>query len=122
MSDRATFVAAYLVGAFVIPALRDAKLDVPEQALSQVVALLGRLGAVVLETTASSGDARLVGHLRSDRVPDLASRLPDLTGGEGVLVSRLDHHAPATGTEPPTRLRRGPDPADREAWFRDVPR
>ena len=98
------------------------ELDVPEQALSQVVALLGRLGAVVLETTASSGDARLVGHLRSDRVPDLASRLPDLTGGEGVLVSRLDHHAPATGTEPPTRLRRGPDPADREAWFRDVPR
>jgi ribosomal protection tetracycline resistance protein len=98
------------------------ELDLPEQALSQVAALLGRLGAVVLETTATRGDAHLVGHLPSARVPDLASRLPDLTGGEAVLVSRLDHHAPVPGAEPTSRRRRGPDPADREAWFRDVPR
>jgi ribosomal protection tetracycline resistance protein len=56
------------------------------------------------------------------RVPDLASRLPDLTGGEAVLTTRFDHHAPVPGNEPPTRRRRGADPGDRDEWFRDVPR
>jgi len=37
------------------------------------------------------------------------------------VVHRLDHHAPVAGS-PPQRCRIGPDPADREAWFRDMPR
>jgi ribosomal protection tetracycline resistance protein len=98
------------------------ELDVPEQAHGQVAALLGRLGAVVLEATGSLGYTRLVGDVPSARMSDLASRLPDLTGGEAVLVTRFDHYAPVTGVEPPERRRRGPDPGDREAWFRDVPR
>jgi ribosomal protection tetracycline resistance protein len=98
------------------------ELDLPEWAHAAVAALVGRLGAVVDEATAAGGYLRLGGHLASDRVPRIAAALPDLTGGEGVLVSRFDHHAPVTGTEPPRRTRRGPDPADREAWFRDMPR
>jgi ribosomal protection tetracycline resistance protein len=97
------------------------ELDLPEQAHGQIAALLGRLGAVVLEATGAGAYTRLVGELPSARVPDLAARLPDLTGGEAVLVTRFDHHAPVPG-QPPTRRRRGPDPADRDAWFRDVPR
>ena len=98
------------------------ELDLPEQAHAPVAALLGRLGAVVLEATGSLGYARLVGELPTARLPGLASRLPDLTRGEAVLVTQFDHYAPVTGEEPPSARRRGPDPADREAWFREVPR
>lgn len=98
------------------------ELDLPERVHGPVAALLGRLGAVVLAAEGADGYHRLVGDLPTARVPDLAARLPDLTGGEAVLITRLDHHAPVTGGRPPSRPRRGPDPADREAWFRDVPR
>ena len=98
------------------------ELDLPEQAHARLAALLGTLGAVVLEVTGALGYTRLVGHVPSARVPDLASRLPDLTGGEAVMTTRFDHHAPVTGDKPPVRRRRGPDPADRDEWFRAVPR
>ena len=98
------------------------ELELPAQANQPVAALLGRLGSVVLDVTASPGYTTLAGHLPSARLPDLASRLPDLTGGEGVLITRFDHYAPATGTTPPSRRRRGPDPADRDEWFREMPR
>lgn len=97
------------------------ELDLPAPAFPVVTALLGRLGAALLETSTDGGYTRLVGHLPSEVVPDVASRLPDLTGGEGVLVTALDHHAPVHG-RPPRRRRRGPDPLDRAAWFRGVPR
>ncbi len=99
------------------------ELDLPVSAHGRVAALLGRLGAVVLDAGGAGGAGgyvRLIGDLPSARVPELASQLPDLTGGEAVLITRLDHHAPVR--TPPTRRRRGPDPADRRAWFRDVPR
>lgn len=97
------------------------ELDLPEHAYPALAALLGRLGAVLLETSTAGGYARIVGHLASASVPEVTSRLPDLTGGEGVLVTALDHHARVVGP-PPRRDRHGPDPLDREAWFRDVPR
>ena len=62
------------------------------------------------------------GTVPSSRVPQLVAALPDLTGGEAVLTTGFDHYAPVTGEEPPVLRRRGPDPADREVWFRAVPR
>jgi len=97
------------------------ELDLPASAYPVVAALLGRLEAALLETSTDGGYTRLVGHLPSEAVPDVASRLPDLTGGESVLVTALDHHAPVSQL-PPRRRRRGPDPLDRAAWFRHVPR
>jgi ribosomal protection tetracycline resistance protein len=115
-------------------------LDLPGHAQPAVTALLGRLGAVLLETSTDSGPhagtggglgsdggdgggyVRLGGHLATAAVPALAAALPDLTGGEAVLVTRFDHHAAVEGGQPPVRARCGPDPADRAAWFRDVPR
>jgi ribosomal protection tetracycline resistance protein len=98
------------------------ELDLPDEAFGSVVSLLGRLGAATLETFGVSGYTRLVGHLPSAAVPDLSSRLPDLTSGEGVLVTRLDHHAPIAAAPPPSRRRTGFDPLDRTMWFRHVPR
>jgi ribosomal protection tetracycline resistance protein len=98
------------------------ELDLPQPAHSPVTALLGRLGALVLDTDTTGEYARLTGHLPSGQVARLAAALPDLTGGEAILVTRFDHHAPVRAEEPPRQRRRGPDPADREAWFRAVPR
>jgi ribosomal protection tetracycline resistance protein len=98
------------------------ELDLPRPAHGPVTALLGRLGALILDTETTGGYARLAGHLPSALIPRLAAALPDLTAGEGILVTRFDHHAPITGERPPSGRRRGPDPADREAWFRAVPR
>jgi ribosomal protection tetracycline resistance protein len=98
------------------------ELDLPDDAYGPVAALLGRLGAATLDTSAAGGYLHLVGHLPSAQVPALAGRLPDLTSGEGVLTTRLDHHAPVTAGRPPEHRRTGPDPRDRTAWFRDVPR
>ena len=93
-----------------------------DQAQTGRTALLGQLGALVIDTETTVGYVRLAGHLPSAQIPRLAAALPDLTGGEGILVTRFDHYAPMSGQRPPTQRRRGPDPAERESWFRTVPR
>jgi ribosomal protection tetracycline resistance protein len=98
------------------------ELDLPRPAHGPVTAILGQLGAQILDATTTGGYARLIGNLPSSRIPQVAAALPDLTGGEGILVSRFDHYAPVAGDQPPSMRRRGPDPGDRQAWFRAVPR
>lgn len=99
------------------------ELDLPDEACGPVVAVLGRMGAATSDMVSAGGYTRLVGHLPSAEVPGLAARLPDLTSGEGVLVTRVDHHSPvATGAGRPRRRRSGYDPLDRPTWFRHVPR
>jgi ribosomal protection tetracycline resistance protein len=100
-------------------------LEVPTAAMGGVLSLLGRLGGIVLTThpgdPATDQPTRLEGDLPAVQVRALTSQLPDLTGGEAVLTNRLDHYAPVTA-ESPTRVRVGPDPADRGEWFRAMPR
>ncbi|MBX7267718.1 TetM/TetW/TetO/TetS family tetracycline resistance ribosomal protection protein [Micromonospora sp. Llam7] len=96
--------------------------NLPQHAVETVMALFGRLGAVVHDTAVAGGYLEVGGTLPSARVPRVVAALPDLTGGEAVLTSNFDHYAPVTGEDPPTLPRRGPDPGDREAWFRAVPR
>jgi ribosomal protection tetracycline resistance protein len=98
------------------------ELDLPRPAHGPVTALLGQLGAQILDAATAGGYVRLTGDLPSSRVPQVAAALPDLTGGEGILVSRFDHYTPVAGDRPPSVRRRGPDPGDRQAWFRAVPR
>ncbi|MDI6105673.1 TetM/TetW/TetO/TetS family tetracycline resistance ribosomal protection protein [Actinoplanes sp. NEAU-A12] len=96
--------------------------NLPHVAFDAVAALLGRLGAVIDDTATAGGYLEVSGTLPSARVPLVVSALPDLTGGEAVLTARFDHYAPVIGEDPPVMPRRGPDPADREGWFRAVPR
>ncbi|MGI8900272.1 MAG: GTP-binding protein, partial [Nocardioides sp.] len=98
------------------------ELELPDEVFGSVAPLLGRLGASTLDTAAAGGYTRIASHLPSAAVPDLASRLPDLTRGEGVLVRRLDRPAPVTASRLPSRRRTGFDPLDRTAWFRHVSR
>ena len=122
LSPVVLMAALRLAGTSVCQPVDRFELELPEQLYGQVAALLGRLGAVTRDATATRDHIRLVGDLPSARGPELAARLPDLTGGEGVLATQLDHYTPVAGEEPPSRSRRGPDPADRAVWFRDVPR
>ncbi|GHJ16180.1 elongation factor G [Micromonospora sp. AKA38] len=96
--------------------------NLPQQAVETVLALLGRVGAIVHDTVVAGGYLEVSGTLPTARVPQVVVALPDLTGGEAVLTTTFDHYAPVTGAEPPTLPRRGPDPAVRDEWFRAVPR
>ena len=96
--------------------------NLPQQAVETVLALLGRLGAIVHDTAVAGGYLEVSGTLPTARVPQVVAALPDLTGGEALLTTTFDHYAPVTGAEPPTLPRRGPDPAVRDEWFRAVPR
>ncbi len=98
------------------------ELEVPDDACNAVLALMGRMGAATHDTVPGAGYTRFVGHLASAAVPELASRLPDVSSGEGVLTRWLDHYAPVAGVPPPSRRRSGSDPLDRRLWFRQVPR
>ncbi|MFI5837839.1 GTP-binding protein [Micromonospora sp. NPDC051300] len=96
--------------------------NLPQHTVEAVLALLGRRGAIVHDTALAGGYLEVSGTLPSARIPEVVAALPDLTGGEAVLTTTFDHYAPVTGEEPPTLPRRGPDPDDREVWFRAVPR
>jgi ribosomal protection tetracycline resistance protein len=98
------------------------ELDVPDHSYRAVVPLLGRLGAATRHIVEVGGYTRVTGHIPSAAVGGVAVQLPDLSSGEGVLVTSLDHHAPVTISPSPTRRRTGFDPLDRTTWFRNVPR
>jgi ribosomal protection tetracycline resistance protein len=98
------------------------ELEFPERLVNPLSALLGRLGATTSESVTGNGWTRYRGHVRSAQVAELASRLPDLTGGEAILQTEFDHYAPVTESAPPARPRTGVDPRNRHEWFRAMPR
>ena len=59
--------------------------------------------------------------IRVARLHDLQARLPDLTGGEGVLESAFSGYRPVEGV-PPTRPRTDRNPLDRADYLRRVSR
>jgi ribosomal protection tetracycline resistance protein len=95
--------------------------EIPTSCLDAVVSAVGRCGGVVLDAVQRATYCRLHGHLPARQVQRVVSRLPDLTGGAGAFTSELDHYRPVQG-EPPERSRLGPDPLDRDEWYRAMPR
>ena len=98
------------------------ELEAPDETSNAVAALLGRLGAATHDISMAGGYTRFAGYLPSAAIPDLAARLPDLSRGEGVLVTWLDHYAPVNADPPLTRRRSGFNPLARTTWFRQAPR
>lgn len=90
----------------------------------QVPTLLGELArweADVTRTEVDERDARIEGVIPTRLVDSVQRRLPDLTSGEGVWESRLDHHRTVRGT-PPQSPRLGVDPGDWAAYIKAHPR
>jgi ribosomal protection tetracycline resistance protein len=51
----------------------------------------------------------------------LGFRVEQAPAGSGLACDEVTHYAPVAGP-PPARRRIGPDPLDREEWFRARPR
>jgi ribosomal protection tetracycline resistance protein len=96
-------------------------LEVAADAANPVLALLARSGGVALSTEQSSEYARIIGTVPTARIPEVTARLPGLAHGQSVFTSEFDSYQ-AVHSEPPVRTRTGPNPANREVWFRDCPR
>jgi ribosomal protection tetracycline resistance protein len=67
---------------------------VPAPSLGPVLSLLAQAGGVPLATESSGAAVVVSGHVPAGQVHRLTLLLPDLTRGEGVLTSRLDHFRP----------------------------
>jgi ribosomal protection tetracycline resistance protein len=96
-------------------------LEIPASALPAVTVTVGRLSGVITGTAPVSDALALTGTLPTRSLQPLLAQLPELTSGEGVLTSEVTRYAPVAGP-PPVRARNGPDPLDREEWFRARPR
>jgi ribosomal protection tetracycline resistance protein len=96
-------------------------LEIPAGALPAVTVAVARLSGLITDTTAASGALALAGTLPTRSVQPLLAQLPGLTSGEGVFTAEVTHYVPVAGP-PPARRRTGPDPLDREVWFRARPR
>ncbi len=91
---------------------------------AQVPTMLGELArceADVTRTEIDDRDARIAGVIPTRLTDSVQQRLPDLTSGEGVWESRLDHHRAVRGA-PPTSPRVGVDPGDWAAYVKAHPR
>lgn len=90
----------------------------------QVPTLLGELArweADITSTELTDHEARIEGVVPTRLVDTVQGRLPNLTSGEGVWESRLDHYRPVRGAAP-TRPRVGVDPGDWAAYLKSHPR
>ncbi len=96
-------------------------LEIPVASLAAVIATLGQAEGRITQTLQDGERLVLSGTLPTRRLLELTRGLPDLTRGEGVLQTEIDHDQPVIGT-PPFRNRIGPDPLDAETWCRERPR
>lgn len=108
-------------GTVVCEPVHRALLDLPAESLSAVLTELGRLGALPGAPEARADRVLLPVEVPAAGVPALARALPGLTSGDGSLESSFDHHVPVR-TPVPDRPRIGPNPFDRVAYLRAVPR
>jgi len=97
------------------------QLEIPASALPAVTVTLARLSGLITGTSPAADALALTGTLPTRSVQALLAQLPEQTSGEGVFTSEVTHYAQVTGP-PPARQRTGPDPLDKETWFRTRPR
>jgi ribosomal protection tetracycline resistance protein len=92
------------------------ELDIPAEALSPVLVLLGEARARLREPELDGESCRLRGELPAARLADVERALPRLTKGEGVFAARPSGYQPTCGP-PPTRERRDGNPLDRDEYL-----
>ena len=95
--------------------------EVPTEAIGQMLAALGRLGAGATTPSRRGELSVLEATLPASGVQELRRQLPALTGGEGVIDSEFAGYQPVTG-EPPARQRLTPDPRNLAEYLAEVGR
>lgn len=96
-------------------------LDLLPEQVPALLSELARCEADVTHTGIDDRDARLEGVIPTRMTDFVQQRLPDLTSGEGVWESRLDHYRAVRGA-PPQSSRVGVDPGDWAAYTKTHPR
>jgi ribosomal protection tetracycline resistance protein len=104
-------------GTVVCEPVVHARLELPPAAMAAVMSALARSGAEVATPSIEGKLATIEAVLPAPRADDLQRRLPELTGGEGVLESSFAGYRRVVG-EQPTR-QRTPSPRDRTDSFRN---
>ena len=108
-------------GTVVCEPVETFRLEIPAGALPALTVTMARLSGLVTGTSPAAGSLALTGTLPTRCVQPLLAQLPEQTSGEGVFTSEVTHYAPVRNS-PPARTRTGPDPLDRQEWFRARPR
>ena len=96
-------------------------LEIPSTALPAVTMTIARLSGLITGTSSAAEALALTGTLPTRNVQPLRAQLPELTSGEAVFTAEVSHYSPVAGSHP-ARTRIGPDPRDRQEWFRARPR
>ncbi len=97
------------------------RLDIPGDALDQLLTVLARLRALPTTTTPTGASYVLEGDIPAARVHELQQQLPTLTRGEGVWESAFDHYQPVRG-DVPVRPRTDNNPFNRKEYLLHVVR
>jgi len=108
-------------GTVVCEPVETYRLEIPVSALPVVTVTVARLSGLIAGATPVGDALALTGTLPTRSLLPLLAQLPELTSGEGVFTSEVTQYVPVAGP-PPVRARIGPDPLDREEWFRARPR
>jgi ribosomal protection tetracycline resistance protein len=96
-------------------------LEAPATALSGLLTVLARAGAVVMDTGIAEGIVRLTGTIAAAQLQSVQQQLPGLTSGAGVMEAAFDHYAPVSGVAR-VRPRAGADPFNRVEYLLRVRR
>jgi ribosomal protection tetracycline resistance protein len=96
-------------------------LELPTDALGEVMAALARLGAGVERPSLQDRLCTIETALPVARLQELQRQLPALTGGEGVLEASFGGYRPVSG-EPPARRRTTANPLNRGEYLLQVAR
>lgn len=90
-------------GTTVCAPVSEFEADVPADSIRPVLHALHAVGASPQPPSILTDRARITGMIAAERVSDVEQRLPNLTGGRGVLVTTPSGYEPVTG--PPPRRR-----------------
>ena len=106
-------------GTTVLEPVLEFHLEFPAQDLGPIMSILEELGAQPRRPNTNGSISVLEGVIRVASLHHLQARLPELTGGEGLIESAFADYRPVHGA-PPSRPRTDRNPLDRADYLRRV--
>ncbi len=121
MTPLALMAALRQAGTVVCEPIQRLYLDIPTDALPQVLPVLAHLRGVPQDTQVRGMSCTIEGRIPAARVHELQQQLPALSSGEGVLETNFDSYQPVSG-QFPARPRTGCNPLDRRDYLLSIQR
>ncbi|MEO5948901.1 MAG: translation factor GTPase family protein [Candidatus Saccharimonas sp.] len=106
-------------GVIVCEPVHSFTLEVPEETLGTIIAVLAQFHATASEMTTHERVYVLEGEIPVNFVHNLQQQLPGLSSGEGVLETTFSNYRPVVG-QPPIRSRTDYNPLNRKEYLLHV--